>query len=407
MSTYQPPQIPTTLRNRDTYIARIRPFIGKNLIKVLTGQRRVGKSCLLFQLMREIGKSGKKARIIYINKEDLRFDAIRTARDLNNYVQAQTKKNAKNYIFIDEIQDIENFETALRSLLLDQNNDLYITGSNAKMLSGELATYLSGRYIEFPIHSLSYPEFLQFHNLPDTDETLTQYLTYGGLPYLINLPLNPLAFEYIKSIYSTIVFRDVVSRHNIRNTVFLERLIAFLAGNTGNLFSAKKISDYLKSQKSDISVNRILTHTAHLANAFLIHQVPRYDITGRRIFEVGEKYYFENLGIRNAITGYRPADAGKLLENAVYNHLLYTGWKVMVGVLPSGEIDFVCEKSGETKYVQAALRLDGPKTIEREFGNLQKINDNYPKYVISTDPTFPNTHAGITHLHIRKFLMQE
>ena len=404
MSTFQ---IPAQIHARDTYIARIRPFIGKNLIKVLTGQRRVGKSYLLFQLMREIGKAGKKASIIYINKEDLRFDAIRTARDLNNYIQSQTKKSAKNHIFIDEIQDIENFETALRSLLLDQNNDLYITGSNAKMLSGELATHLSGRYIEFPIYSLAYPEFLQFHNLPDTDETLDKYLTYGGLPYLINLPLAPQAFEYIKSVYSTIVFRDVVSRFGIRNAGFLEKLIAFLADNTGNIFSAKKISEYLKSQRTDLSVNRILNYTTNLANAFLIHQVPRHDIQGKRIFEIGEKYYFENLGIRNAITGYRPADAGKLLENAVYNHLLYAGWKVTTGDLQSGEIDFVCQKSGETKYVQVALRLDSNKTIEREFGNLLKINDNYPKYVITTDATFPNTHEGIAHLHIRKFLMQE
>jgi len=357
--------------------------------------------------MREIGKTDKNARIIYVNKEDLRFDAIRTARDLNDYIQTQTQKTAKNYIFIDEIQGIEHFETALRSLLLDKNNDLYITGSNAKLLSGELATHLSGRYIEFPIFSLSYPEFLQFHKLPDADESLNQYLTYGGLPYLINLPLTNLAFEYIKSVYSTIVFRDVVSRFNVRNTGFLEKLIAFLADNTGSIFSAKKISDYLKSQKTVIQVNQVLNYTTYLANAFLIHQVSRHDIKGKRIFEIGEKYYFENLGIRNAIVGYRPADRGKLLENAVYNHLLYTGWKVTTGVLPSGEIDFVCEKSGETKYVQVALRLDGKKTIEREFGNLLEIDDNYPKYVISTDDTFPNTHEGIAHLHIREFLMQQ
>lgn len=399
--------IPKELKRRDLYISRIMPFVNKNLIKVLTGQRRVGKSYLLFQLMQEIEQLDANANIIYINKEDMVFDFIRNAQDLNTYILSMLVENKKNYIFIDEIQDIVDFEKALRSLLLNENNDIYITGSNANMLSGELATYLSGRYIEFNIMSLSYPEFLTFHQIDNNEENLNKYFLYGGLPYLINLPLNNQVFEYLKSIYSTIVYRDVVSRYNIRNTALLEKLIVFLADNIGNIFSAKRISDFLKSQHTTTSPNQIQQYTEQLAHSFLLHKVSRYDIKGRRIFEVGEKYYFENLGIRNILIGYRPDDIGKLLENAVYNHLLYQGWEVKVGVLESNEIDFVCQKNGETVYIQVALRLDEQKTIDREFGNLLKIKDNYPKYVITNDQFYGNTFQGIQHLYIRDFLMLE
>lgn len=221
-------------------------------IKVLTGQRRVGKSYLLFQLMEQILTEDSDAHIIYINREDLFFDFMKSSKELNDYVLENSRKDGRNYIFIDEIQDIVDFEKVLRSLLPDERNDIYITGSNARMLSGELATFLSGRYIEFKVYSLSYPEFLHFHELDNNDRSFDLYARYGGLPYLINLQLtDEVAGKYLKSIYSTIVFRDVVSRYNLRNTVFLERLVRFLAGNTGCLFSAKNISDYLKSQHKD------------------------------------------------------------------------------------------------------------------------------------------------------------
>src|ERR1035437_8755639 len=403
----KPFNIPKELITRDTYISRIKPFMNKNILKVLTGQRRVGKNFLLSQLMQVIEQEDKNANLIYINKEDLIFDFIRNAQDLNTYILSISEKKRKNYIFIDEIQDIEEFEKALRSLLLDENNDIYVTGSNAKMLSGELATHLSGRYIEFNIMSLSYPEFILFHQVEDNDVNLTNYFMYGGLPYLINLPLNNQVFEYLKSIYSTIVYRDVVSRYNIRNTFILEKLIIFFADNIGNLFSAKRISDFLKSQHTNISPNQIQLFSEYLVNAFLLHQVKRYEIKGRKIFEVGEKYYFENLGIRNIVIGFSPDDLGKILENVVYNHLLYKGWQVMVGVFNSNEIDFVCQKNGETIYIQVALRLDEQKTIDREFGNLLKIKDNYPKFVITNDKFYGNTFNGIKHIYIRDFLMSE
>ena len=398
---------PRILKKRKGYIDRIKPFMQKSVIKVLTGQRRVGKSFLLYQLIEEILAKEPDANIIYVNLEDFTFSSLQTAEDLHSYIISHSKEKAKNYIFIDEIQDIPGFEKVIRSLLLNEDNDIYITGSNAKMLSGELATYLSGRYIEFKIYSLSYSEFLEFHGLTESETSYELYSRYGGLPYLLNLPLeDETVNEYLKSVYSTIVFRDVVSRYKLRNTLFLEKLIQFLSENIGNLFSAKNISDYLKSQHTTISVNQIQSYTEYLNNAFLIHRVERYDLIGKRVFEIGEKYYFENMGIRNIVIGYRITDKAKILENLVYNHLLYKGYDIKVGYYGDKEIDFIGEKNGEKLYIQVALKIDSDKTAEREFGNLLKIQDNYPKIVVTEDTFNGNSYAGIRHCPIRQFLME-
>ena len=397
---------PRILKKRKGYIDRIKPFMQKSVVKVLTGQRRVGKSFLLYQLIEEILAKEPDANIIYVNLEDFTFSSLQTAEDLHSYIISHSKEKAKNYIFIDEIQDIPGFEKVIRSLLLNEDNDIYITGSNAKMLSGELATYLSGRYIEFKIYSLSYSEFLEFHGLTESETSYELYSRYGGLPYLLNLPLeDETVNEYLKSVYSTIVFRDVVSRYKLRNTLFLEKLIQFLSENIGNLFSAKNISDYLKSQHTTISVNQIQSYTEYLNNAFLIHRVERYDLIGKRVFEIGEKYYFENMGIRNIVIGYRITDKAKILENLVYNHLLYKGYDIKVGYYGDKEIDFIGEKNGEKLYIQVALKIDGD-TAEREFGNLLKIQDNYPKIVVTEDTFSRNSYEGIRHCSIRQFLME-
>lgn len=390
---------------RPIYLDKVKPFIGKNLVKCFTGQRRVGKSYLLFQLMELIKQGDSHAQIIYINKEDLAFAAIKNANDLHEFVLQNKSKEHKTYVFVDEIQDIENFELALRSLLLDTDLDLYCTGSNANLLSGDIAGHLSGRSIEIKVYSLAYQEYLLFHKLEDNEQSLEKYLKYGGLPYLKHLPFDDeVIFEYLKNIYSTIVFRDVINRYAVRNTVFLEQLVFFLASNIGSIFSAKKISDFLKSQKINIASNQVQVYIQHLSNAFLIHQVKRYDIVGKRIFEIGEKYYFENLGIRNALWGYRLEDRAKLLENAVCNHLLVLGYRVEVGALNELEIDFVVEKNGEKLYIQVALSLMEEKTLEREFDNLKKIKDNYPKMVVTMDVFSGNTVEGIKIVDLRTFL---
>lgn len=398
-------KLPQTLINREVYIRRIQPFMRKSIAKVLIGQRRVGKSFLLFQLMDKVQQEEPDANIIYLNFEDFAFNQIRTAEDMYAYISSRLLEGKYNYIFIDEIQEIAHFEKVVRSLLLDPFNDVYITGSNAKMLSGELATYLSGRYVEFKIYSLSYLEFLQFHRLENTRQSLDLYSRYGGLPYLINLPLtDEVVNEYLKSVYSTIVFRDVVSRYNLRNIDFLEKLICFLAENIGSLFSAKNISDYLKSQHTAISVTQIQNYTHYLSNAFLIHRVERYDLVGKRVFEIGEKYYFENLGIRNIVIGYRITDRAKLLENLVYNHLIYLGYEVRIGYIGDKEIDFIGEKSNEKIYVQVALQINNETTAQREFGNLLKIPDNYLKIVVTDEAFQGNTYEGIRHYSIQDFL---
>ena len=399
---------PSILYQREAYIERIKPFMRTNAVKVMIGHRRVGKSYILYQLVNIIQDEEPDANIIYINKEDLDFEFITNYRELYEYVKQRLTPDRRNYIFVDEIQEIADFRLAIRSLALDDNNDIYITGSNSEMFSSDLANELGGRYVEFKIYSLSYLEFLQFHKLPNDDESLEKYIHFGGLPYLINLPLEEhVAMEYIHSIYSTIVLRDVIKRKNIRNTAFLEQLIRFLANNVGSLFSSKSISDFLKSQNVKIASNQVSEYADALTEAFIVHRLGRYDIAGKRFFERGEKYFFENMGIRNAVAGYKPQDKAKRLENVVCNHLITCGYDVKVGTLATEEIDFVCTRNGETLYVQVAIELSRPETIEREFGNLLRIKDNYPKIVVSGERSFENSYEGIEHIYIRDFLSSD
>ncbi|MFI3297861.1 MAG: ATP-binding protein [bacterium] len=398
-------KLPKILYSRKVYIDRIKPFMRTPIVKVMVGHRRSGKSYLLYQLIDIIRKEDADANIIYVNRENIEFIDIVSHKELNEYISPRLCDDKRNYIFIDEIQEIENFKAVVRSLALDDNNDIYITGSNSQMFSSDLANELGGRYVEFKIYSLSYIEFLDFHKLEDNDSSLDKYIHFGGLPYLIHIPMEEaVVMEYIKSIYSTIILRDVVERNKIRNVAFLDQLIRFLAGNIGSLFSSKSISDFLKSQNVKMSAVLVSEYADSLADAFVVSKAARYDIIGKRLFERGEKYYFENMGIRNLIVGYSPADRAKRLENIVYNHLLFCGYDVKVGALTTEEIDFVCTRAGETIYVQVAVELRSESTIKREFGNLLRIKDNYPKIVISAEQTFENTYEGIEHIYIRDFL---
>jgi predicted AAA+ superfamily ATPase len=400
--------MPEDIIIRSKYHDKLHPFIGKQIIKVLTGQRRVGKSYILKQTMLQISRNDPNANIVYINKENLAFGSIKTAGDLNDYVLLNTKEGVTNYIFIDEIQEIEQFEKALRSLLLNPAYDLYCTGSNANMLSGELSTFLSGRYIEISVYSLSYSEFLLFHQLENSSQSVMLFLRFGGLPYLKHLQLDDeIVYDYLKGVYSTIIYRDIIMRHEVRNSAFMENLVLFLADNIGQLFSAKKISDYLKSQKTNIATSQIISYLYHLNNAFLIHKVGRYEISGKKTFEIGEKIYFEDIGLRNAVIDFKLSDIGKIMENAVYNHLLFYDYEVKVGQVGQYEIDFVGKRRGEILYIQVCYLLHEQATIDREFGNLEKINDNYPKMVVSMDEFTGNTRKGIQHINLRDFLSSE
>ena len=398
------------LINRPLYTNRIRPFIGKGIIKVLTGQQRVGKSCILKQLQIDILRENPQANILYINMEYEEFRGIRNDTDLFEYLRDKFQEGVDNYLFIDEVQDIDGFEHVLRSLQARDSCDIYITGSNAKMLSGELSTYLSGRYVEFHVHSLNYPEFLEFHQLEDNNQSLMLYLTYGGLPYLSRLQLtDELAFEYLRNIYSTILLKDVVKREGIRNVDFLETLALYTADNVGSLFSANNISKYLKSQRVDISTPQVINYLKALSSAYLINKIGRIDVTGLRKFEIGDKYFFEDLGLRNCHLGFNlQRDIQKLLENAVYLHISSLQYDVYVGDNAQKEIDFVGVKQGKRVYVQVAYLMIDDKTREREFGNLMNIPDNYPKYVVSLDEFNRGGDVqGIQHLHLSDFLKKE
>ena len=399
------------LINRQYYTELITPFINKNIIKVLTGQRRVGKSCILQQLRQQILESAPNANIIFINKEYEEFSAIRTSEDLSAYIIPRLHPDVTNYLFIDEVQDIQGFEHTLRSLQAQDSCDIFITGSNATMLSSELSTNLAGRYIEFHIHSLTYQEYLTFHRVEASTQSLRNYLTFGGLPYLSNLPQQQeIVFEYLGNVFSTILLKDIVKREGIRNVDFLESLVLYTADNVGNLFSANNISRYLKSQRVNISPLQVINYLRSLQQAYLIHKVRRIEVAGLKMFENGDKYYFEDLGLRNCHLGFNlQRDIHKLIENAVYLHLLHCRFEVFTGQQSGGrEVDFVARRGDMIIYIQATYLLSDDTTRQREFGNLLAIRNNYPKYVVSLDEwTSGSITDGIQHLHLATFLQMD
>lgn len=394
---------------RQSYIDKIEKYLGKETIIVLVGQRRVGKSCIL-KMIRDEKMADSDYNVIYIDKEKWQYDAIQTYRDLNEYIEKHWANDKYNYILIDEVQDIEEFERSVRSFRTEPNTDIIITGSNASMLSNELSTLIGGRYKEIYIQSLSYNEFLEFHNLSDNDESLSLYIQYGGMPGLAKIGLEEDdAREYQIDIYHTVLLKDVIMRNQIRNVPFLENLVRFLADNIGKLISANSIAKYMKSQGESITSSVVINYISFLCEAYILHKVNRYDIHGKRVFENNDKFYFEDNGVRNAIAGgTREGDIEKVIENIIYEHLIRLGYQVYVGQLQAGEIDFVCTKpEGQRIYVQASFIIAEQATREREFGNLRSIKDNYPKYVISMTPLLTkNDDDGITHIHLRKFLRE-
>lgn len=390
---------------RERYLNVVQQWLGKNVILVLTGQRRVGKSCLLKQLCDRMSSEGN---VIYIDKEKHEYDEIASYKDLNEYIDGHLQKGKKNYILIDEVQDIAEFERSLRSYYSESDTELIITGSNAKMLSSELTTLIGGRYKEIYVQPLSYTEFLTFHQLQDSEDALSQYIEFGGMPGLVTVGLDAaIAPQYLKDIYSTTLLKDVLMRNQIRDVSFMDRLVHFMADNEGKLISASSISKYMKSRGEKLTVSVISNYQNMLTESYLVHKVSRYDVRGKRILESNEKYYFEDNGIRNAIVGgTRDRDIEKVLENIVYQQLVRMGYSVYVGQLQAGEVDFVCTKpDGERVYVQVAYLIADDATRQREFVNLKAIRDNYPKYVISMSPLVRyNDEEGIVHLHLRQFL---
>ncbi|MCM1519500.1 MAG: ATP-binding protein [Lachnoclostridium sp.] len=399
---------------RPIYINRILRQLDRNMILVLVGQRRVGKSFILKSVADMLRHQKPESMILFIDKDFNNFNFLKNSQDLYSYVTDNLPVSGDNYLLIDEVQNIEGYEVALRSLYAEGRCRIIVTGSNAYMFSSEIATKFSGRYIEIPIHSLGYEEFLVFHNLADNNDSLLKYLQFGGLPGLINYHFDevPEIKEYFQGVYNTVVLKDIVARSQIRNFKFLENLMHFIADNMGQLISVNSIVKYLKSQGTKISNDITAKYLNDICNALIVDSVARYDIHGKKIFELIDKYYFSDHGLRNSITNEMPNVFGsieKIMENVVRNYLLIRGFEVYVGVIPSGEVDFVAKRGEKTIYVQVAYRLNGESTIRREFGNLKAINDDYPKYLVTMEDIVGShrDYPGIMHIHLRDFLKMQ
>lgn len=399
---------------RPIYTERILRQLNRGMMLVLVGQRRVGKSFILRYLVNFLRENRPQSNVLFIDKELGSNNFIRTADDLYTYAKETFSEGGDNYLFIDEVQDIEGYEMALRSLNAENLCQIVVTGSNAYIFSSEIATKFSGRYIEIPIRSLGYKEFLLFHNLSDNHESLLKYLQFGGMPGLIKYNFDEITEikEYLQGVYNTILIKDIVVREQIRNFKFLENLISFMADNTGQLISVNSIVKFLKSQGSNVSNDLVSKYITAIASALIVEDVSRYDIHGKRFFEMMEKYYFGDHGLRNCIAKEIPDVFGsieKILESVVRHHLMIQNFEVSVGVIPSGEIDFVARKDNRIIYFQVAYKLSGPETIKREFGNLKAIHDDYPKYVVTMEDIVGQLkeYPGINHIHLRQFLKTE
>lgn len=398
---------------RELYMKRIRPFIGSNLIKVMTGIRRCGKSVMLELIKQELIESGvNPIQFISINFEDLSYSHLQTAKSLHDEITNRAKDiDGKVYLFFGEIQEVKDWEKCINSFRVSLDCDIYITGSNAKLLSGELATYLGGRYVEFVIYPFSFGEFIELYRPINPDASIQQcfqkYLITGGMPYLANIRYaDEPSKQYLHDLFNSVQLKDIVKRNKIRDVDLLERIIAYVIANVGTTFSARSLTKFLKSEQRTVAPETILNYIKYCCDAYLFYQVKRVNLQGKQILSTNEKYYIADHGIREAVFGGNMRDINLILENIVYLELLRRGYKVTVGKTGEKEIDFVCDKRGDKLYVQVTYLLASEDTIKREFGAYDTIRDNFPKYVVSLDE-FDMSRNGIKHQNIRDFLLAE
>ena len=399
---------------RELYLKKIRNFIDKPVIKVITGMRRSGKSMILKLISKELLEKGTSPQnIIYINFESLMFSELTEFQTLYKHIieKAQTL-TGKIYILLDEIQEVSHWEKAINSFMVDLDCDIYITGSNANLLSSELATYIAGRYIEIKIYPLSFKEYIDFakiqnpQNILTNEEYFNEYLQFGGLPGIHNFNYDKNnVYQYLSDIYSSILLKDVVAKNNIRDVELLERIILYIFDNIGNTFSAKNVSDFLKSQGRKLSRETVYNYLKALENAYILSSVQRYDIKGKALLETMEKFYLMDLGFRHAKLGYRSNDIAGYLENIIYLELLRRKYTINIGKIQTKEIDFIGTLLDQKLYIQVTYLLASPETIEREFSPLKSINDNYPKYVLSMDNLGEYNIDGIIRKRVIDFLL--
>jgi uncharacterized protein len=401
--------------SRPTYLNQLKAFIDKPQVKILTGIRRSGKSTVL-KLLREalLARGIQQQQILILNLESFAYAELNNAASLYEYLREQLQSGKRSYLLLDEIQEVEQWEKAVNSLTVDFDVDVYLTGSNSHLLSSELATYLAGRYVEIPIYTLSFSEFLTFRkhyfpNSPLTEHTaFLSYLRMGGFPVIHTVDYSEeAAYKVIYDIYSSVILRDTVQRYKIRDVELLERVIRYAFENIGNTFSGKNVADYFKSQQRKTDINTVYNYLHALEGAFILYRVPRYDVKGREILKTQEKFYASDVSLLYATMGYRDRMIGGILENLVFLELKRRGYRVYVGKLDTREIDFIAERQNEKVYVQVAYKLDSPQTVEREFNTLLAVADQYPKYVVSMDEFWKDSIEGIKHVYIADFLQKE
>ena len=395
---------------RNEYLNKLIYWKDKQIIKIITGIRRCGKSTI-FELYKNYLKSNKVKdnQIISINFEDMEFEELFDYKKLYKFITSKIQNNRKYYIFLDEIQHVNNFQKVVDSLFIKKNVDVYITGSNAYLLSGELATLLSGRYIEIEMLPLSFKEYCNYYkNQKDKKVLFDNYLKFGGFPYTTELNNDNKAIEtYLKGIYNTVLLKDVVAKNKISDVMILESVIKFVFHNIGSFVSTKKISDTLNSNGRKVSVNTIENYLSALINCYILYRVNRFDIKGKQYLKTLEKYYVADTGLRDILITSKETDIGHILENVVYLELLRRGYKVCVGkVIDEKEIDFVAESSNEIIYYQVCSNIKNVDILKRELSALSKIKDNFPKYLITQDETLEKTYNGIKQINIIDWLLE-
>lgn len=397
--------------NRELYMDKLLAYKDTEFIKVITGIRRCGKSSLLKLFMEKILEENKKANVIYMNFESFEFDDIIDYRDMYNKIQEKIKLKEKNYILLDEIQRVNKWEKAVNALMVDFNSDIYITGSNAYLLSSELSTFLSGRYIEISVLPLSFKEFLNFSNFEENvsiEDRFSEYMKLGGMPGVITLKNDNNLYENaIKGIYNTVFMKDVVEKNKLVDATLLEKILKFLMSNIGSLISSKKIADFLTSQGTKITHNTVLNYLEMLENAYIIYKVPRYDIKGKELLKTLEKYYIVDTGIRNIMLGFRNSDFGHLIENIVYFELVRRGYDVSVGKTDALEVDFIATNAHDKRYYQVTYAIFDENVRNRELNSLRNVKDNYEKTILTMDKLYNNTSEdGIKIKYLIDFLLE-
>lgn len=398
---------------REMYMKRIRPFIDTDLIKVITGIRRCGKSVMLDLIKQELEESGiDPSRFISINFEDMRYEHLHTARALHDEIRERAAGASERlYLFFDEIQEVDGWEKCINSLRVSMDCDIYITGSNARLLSGELATYLGGRYVEFVIYPFSFSEFTELYHqtAPETSvpQCFQKYLLCGGMPYLSNIRYEEQpSRQYLTDLFNSVQLKDIVRRNSIRDIDLLERVISYVTVNVGNTFSAASLVKFFKSEHRTVAAETVMNYIRYCCDAFLFYQIRREDIKGKQLLASNKKYYIADHGIREAVFGGNMRDINLILENIVCMELLRRGYTVTVGKSKNKEIDFICHDRNEKIYIQVTYLLASEETIDRKFSVYDSISDNFPKYVVSMDE-LDMSRNGIKHRNIRDFLLME